>query len=65
MKFRNFATLLILLAITFGALGLAILLLVSWFIWVPVLLLLSPVLAVVFLLFKYTKVKTAYLDVFN
>eukprot|EP00331_Platyophrya_macrostoma_P030803 CAMPEP_0176456934 /NCGR_PEP_ID=MMETSP0127-20121128/31605_1 /TAXON_ID=938130 /ORGANISM="Platyophrya macrostoma, Strain WH" /LENGTH=343 /DNA_ID=CAMNT_0017847031 /DNA_START=11 /DNA_END=1042 /DNA_ORIENTATION=- len=54
MKFRNFTLLVGLIAFTGGVIGLAVTLLLSWFIWVPALIVMSPGLAVIFLLIKYT-----------
>ncbi len=57
MKFRNFGLLLILLAFALSVLGIITLVLLSWIIWIPILIISSPGLIVVYLIIKYTRVK--------
>ena len=56
MKFRNFGLLLILLAFALSIIGIVVLMLFSWIIWIPILVISSPGLIVVYLAVKYSRV---------
>lgn len=57
MKFRNLGFLLVLLAIALSLLGVLGLVVATCFIWIPLLIIFSPIILGLYLLIKYTKVR--------